>query len=75
VLFELAGSVFFTGFVIAALAFTVEATGWPARSFGIATCGLAAIVLFCFGWIVLYPLTVGIAGAVTVQRGASAHER
>lgn len=75
VLFELAGSVFFTGFVIAALAFTVETTGWPSRSFGLATCGMAAAVLFSFGWIVLYPLTVGIAGAVTVQRGASARQR
>jgi amino acid efflux transporter len=64
VLFELAGSVFFTGFVIAALAFTVEATEWPARAYGIATCGLAVIVLFSFGWIVLYPLTVGVAAMV-----------
>ncbi len=31
-LFELAGSVFLTGFVIAALAFTGEATAWPARN-------------------------------------------
>jgi amino acid efflux transporter len=65
VLFELAGSVFFAGFVVAALAFTVEAAEWPARAFGIATCGLAAIVLVSFGWIVLYPLAVVVAATVT----------
>jgi amino acid efflux transporter len=67
-LFELAGSVFFTGFVIAALAFTVEATAWPARIFGLGTCGLAAIVLVSFGWIVLYPLAVGLLGSATSAR-------
>jgi amino acid efflux transporter len=70
VLFELAGAVFFTGFVVAALAFIVEATRWPARAFGLATFAVAAIVLLGFGWIVLYPVTVGIAGAATVRRGA-----
>jgi amino acid efflux transporter len=67
-LFELAGSVFFTGFVIAALAFTVEATAWPVRVFGLGTCGLAAIVLVSFGWIVLYPLAVGLLGTATSAR-------
>jgi amino acid efflux transporter len=75
VLFELAGSVFFTGFIIAALAFTAEATRRPARIFGLATSGLSAIVLFSFGWIVLYPLTVGLIGTVTVSRVDSATRR
>jgi amino acid transporter len=74
-LFERAGSVFFTGFVIAALAYTVEATDRRARAFGLTTCGLAAFVLFSFGWIVLYPLTVGLAGAVAARRGAGTPER
>jgi amino acid efflux transporter len=74
-LFELAGSVFFTGFVIAALAFTVEATAWPARVFGLGTCGLAAIVLVSFGWIVLYPLAVGLVGTATSARNGCPHKR
>jgi hypothetical protein len=69
-LFELAGSVFFTGFVIAALAFTVEATAWPARVLGLSTCGLAAIVPVSFGWIVLHPLANGV-----VEDRACAHLR
>jgi hypothetical protein len=61
--------------VIAALAFTVEATAWPVRVFGLGTCGLAAIVLVSFGWIVLYPLAVGLLGTATSARNGRPHDR
>jgi amino acid efflux transporter len=69
-LFELAGSMFFTGFVIAAVAYTVEGTSWPTRIFGLVTCTVTAIVLLSFGWIVLYPLAVAAAGTATSRRRA-----
>jgi amino acid efflux transporter len=71
VLFELAGSVFFAGLVAAAVAFTVEATRLSARAFGLATSGVAAIVLVGFGWIALYPVTVALLGAVALRRSTT----
>jgi amino acid efflux transporter len=57
-LFELAASAFFTGFVLGAIAYAVEATRWSRRAFGIATCGVAFVGLVGFGWVVVYPLIV-----------------
>lgn len=63
-LFELAASVFFTGLVLAAIAYTVEAAQPHRRAFGIATTAIAATVLLTFGWVVIYPLTVALATLV-----------
>ena len=66
-LFELAASVFFTGFVLAALAYASESSGWWQRLFGIATCGIAVATLLSFGWLVLYPLVV-LGVSMTMHR-------
>lgn len=63
-LFELAATAFFTGLVLAAVAFTVEASRLASRAFGVVTCIVAAVVLVTFGWIALYPLAVCAFGAV-----------
>jgi amino acid efflux transporter len=62
-LFELTASVFFTGFVLAAIAYTVEATRWR-RVFGAGTTAIASVVLLSFGWVALYPLAVTGLGAL-----------
>ena len=69
-LFELAASAFFTGFVLAALAYASETSGWWQRLFGIATCGIAVAALLSFGWLVLYPLVVLVVCMTTHRREA-----
>lgn len=66
-LFELAGSAFFAGLLLAAVAFTAEAGRAATRSFGIVTCVVAAAVLASFGWVALYPVAVGAAGIVATR--------
>jgi len=69
-LFELAASAFFTGFVLAALAYVSQSAGWWQRLFGIATCGIAVAALLSFGWLVLYPLVVLVVCMTTHRREA-----
>lgn len=70
-LFELAGSAFFAGFVIASIAYCAEADRRSERVFGYLTSSVAIAALSTFGWVALSPIGVVIVAAGATSRRAT----